>query len=139
MRHNEPVSHIMSDHVLTVHRGQQVSDAYRLLTENQIHHLPVVNGDQLVGLISSTDIMKLSLTAYGTPDGDNVAFLDSQFSIEDVMSSDMITIAPADTIRTAAEKLSNGARHALPVVDGNANLVGIVTTTDLVKYLLDQY
>ncbi|MHA1571775.1 MAG: CBS domain-containing protein, partial [Alphaproteobacteria bacterium] len=42
-------------------------------------------------------------------------------------------------IRSAAELLSDGTRHSLPVVNGDGELVGIVTTTDLVKYLLAQY
>ena len=57
MRHNEPVSHIMSSELLTVHGGQKVSEVYELLTENRIHHVPVVDGKKLVGLISSTDLM----------------------------------------------------------------------------------
>lgn len=139
MRHNEPVSNIMSNDVLSVNGGQKVSDVYRLLTENQIHHVPVVNGNELVGLVSSTDMMKLSLDAYGTPDSANAAYLDTQFSIDQVMSVDPITVKSDDTIRSAAEMLSTGAFHSLPVVDADGKLAGIVTTTDLVNYLLDQY
>ncbi len=139
MRHNEPVSKIMSSQILTVHAAQKVSAVYALLTENRVHHVPVVNGNKLVGLVSSTDMMKLSLDAYGTPDSANTAYFDSQFTIDDVMSSDLVTIKADDSIRSAAEMLSTGARHSLPVVDGDGALVGIVTTTDLVKYLLDQY
>jgi CBS domain-containing membrane protein len=139
MRHNEPVSHIMSSQMLTVHAAQKVSEVYQLLTDNPIHHVPVVNGNELLGLISSTDMMKLSLDAYGTPDSDNAEYLDTQFSIEDVMTSDPITVNPDDPIRSAAETLSAGNFHSLPVVNAESQLVGIVTTTDLVKYLLDQY
>lgn len=139
MRHNEPVSNIMSSQMLTVHAAQQVSEVYRLLTENPIHHVPVVNGNELVGVISSTDMMKLSLDSYGTPDAANTAYLDSQFSIDKIMSRDPVTVKPEEPIRSAAKMLSTGARHSLPVVDADAKLVGIVTTTDLVNYLLDQY
>lgn len=139
MRHNEPVSHIMSDKVLTVHVAQKVSEVYELLTKNRIHHVPVVDGKTLVGLISSTDMMKLSLDAYGTPDSANIEYIDSQFAVEDVMSNALTTTKADDSIRSAAEKLSGGDRHALPVVDGDNQLVGILTTTDLVKYLLAQY
>jgi CBS domain-containing protein len=139
MRHNEPVSHIMSSEILTVHVRQKVSDVYRLLTENRIHHVPVVDGGKLVGLVSFNDMMKLSLQAYGTPDAANAEYLDSQFSIDQVMSTDLTTIKPDDAIRSAAEKLSTGSFHSLPVIDTNDTIVGIVTTTDLVNYLLNQY
>lgn len=139
MRHNEPVSHIMSSDMLTVHVAQKVSDVYRLLTENRIHHVPVVNGSKLVGMISFIDMMKLSLNAYGTPDSANADYLDSQFSIDQIMSADLVTIKPDDAVRSAAEKLSKGTFHSLPVIDSDDNIVGIVTTTDLVNYLLDQY
>jgi CBS domain-containing protein len=139
MRHNEPVSNIMSSQILTVHTAQKVSEVYKLLTENGIHHVPVVNGNELVGLISSTDMMKLSLDAYGTPDAANTEYFDSQFSLDDVMTTDLITVKPDDSIRATAEKLSAGTHHSVPVVGGDGKLVGIVTTTDLVKYLLDQY
>ena len=139
MRHTEPVSHIMSTDVKSVHTAQKLSDVYALLSENRIHHVPVVNGSELIGMISSTDMMKLSLDAYGTPDTANAAFLDSQFPIEDVMSNAMVTVKPDDTIRAAAELLSKGSFHSLPVVGDGGALVGIVTTTDLVKYLLAQY
>ncbi len=139
MKHNEPVSHIMSTEPMTVHTAQKVSEVYTLLTKNRIHHVPVVNGEKPIGVISSSDMMKLSLDAYGTPDSANTEYLDSQFTIEQVMSSDLVTIGAGEPIRTAAEKLSTGSLHSLPVVDDGGTLVGIVTTTDLVKYLLDQY
>lgn len=139
MRHNEPVSNIMSSDMFTVHVGQKVSEVYRLLTENRIHHVPVVNGTELVGLISSSDMMKLSLDAYGTPDSANADYLDSQFSISDIMSTDLITVKPSDAIRSAAGTLSAGTYHSVPVVADDGKLVGIVTTTDLVKYLVAQY
>jgi CBS domain-containing membrane protein len=139
MRHNEPVSNIMSSQIQTVHTAQKVSDVYRLLTENKIHHVPVVDGNALVGVISSTDMMKLSLDAYGTPDAANTEYLDSQFSIPDIMTTDLITVGHDDSIRLAAEKLSVGTYHSLPVIGSDDQLVGIVTTTDLVNYLLAQY
>jgi CBS domain-containing protein len=129
----------MSGQIQTVHTAQKVSEVYRLLTENRIHHVPVVNGKELVGLISSTDMMKLSLDAYGTPDTANTEYFDSQFSISDIMTTNLVTVGKDDSIRSTAEKLSSGSHHSLPVIGDDGELVGIVTTTDLVKYLLAQY
>jgi len=62
----------------------------------------------------------------------------STLSISQVMTKNIQSIAPHTTIREAAQMLVDREFHALPVVEEGA-LVGIVTTTDLVKYLLDQY
>jgi len=139
MRHNEPVSHIMANEIQTVHIAQKVSEVYELLTTNRIHHVPVVDGNKLAGMISWTDMMRLSLEVYGTSDSANAEYLDTQFSLDSVMSQDLKTIKPDDTIRSAAQMLKTGEFHSLPVVNDDGELEGLVTTTDLVNYLLDQY
>ena len=60
------------------------------------------------------------------------------FSVEQVMTKNLISISPDTTIREAAEILASKEFHALPVCEGDL-LVGIVTTTDLIKYLIEQY
>ncbi|WP_396170531.1 CBS domain-containing protein, partial [Flavobacterium sp.] len=62
----------------------------------------------------------------------------NMFSVEQVMTKNLTTIFPETTIKEAAEILSKNEFHALPVIE-NGSLVGIVTTTDLIKYLIDQY
>ncbi|MCA9647487.1 MAG: CBS domain-containing protein, partial [Myxococcales bacterium] len=52
---------------------------------------------------------------------------------------DLRTLKTTDSVRDAAGELAGGSFHALPVVDGENRLQGIVTSTDLVRYLLDQY
>ena len=65
MKRNEPVSKIMTRDLETVHVGQKLSEVRRMLANNPYHHVPVVSGEKLVGLISSTDIVRLSLAIYG--------------------------------------------------------------------------
>lgn len=60
------------------------------------------------------------------------------FSVEQVMSKNLVSISPETTIKATAEILAKREFHALPVCEGNL-LVGIVTTTDLIQYLIDQY
>ena len=60
------------------------------------------------------------------------------FSIEQVMARNLVKVTPETSIREVAQILSKSEFHALPVVEGEL-LVGIVTTTDLIKYLLEQY
>ena len=67
------------------------------------------------------------------------ALIDSHSSIVDVMSTDLITIKDQQTVRDAAEILSEGDFHSLPVVDGKGNIAGMLTSTDLIRYLSAQY
>ncbi|MFV8750075.1 HPP family protein [Nannocystaceae bacterium ST9] len=139
MKRNEPVSHIMTRDLQTVHVGQKLSEVRRLLANNPYHHVPVVSGDKLIGLISSTDIVRLSLAIFGVDERAVDAMLDSQHTIESVMTRNLTTIAVKDTVRQAAELLAEGKYHSLPVVDEQGKLLGLVTSTDVIRYLLAQY
>ena len=138
MKKNEPVRQIMNTNVRTVHTGQKISDVRKLLAEHRIHHVPVVSGQKLVGLLSASDVLGLSVEGVGSDQRSMDAYLDHQFSIESQMKKSIRTVAPDSTIRDAAELLSDGDFHALPVVEQD-KLVGIVTSTDLIRYLRDQF
>jgi CBS domain-containing protein len=139
MKRNEPVSHIMSAHLITVHHGDPISKVRKLMQETGVHHVPVVSGENIVGIISWSDILRLSFSdAFNTDERAVDATLDHTRKIEDVMKKNPITIAQEGTIRQAAEILAEGNFHSLPVVQGQ-KLVGMITSTDLIKYLLDQY
>jgi len=138
MKRNEAVSKIMTTTVATAHTGQKLSEVRRMLANNPYHHVPVVSGDRLVGLISASDMLGLSLAIYGVDERTVDAMLDSEHTIESVMTTELTTIGAKDTVRRAAELLGEGLFHSLPVVD-DGKLVGIVTSTDVIRYLLAQY
>ncbi|WP_106390868.1 CBS domain-containing protein [Enhygromyxa salina] len=138
MKRNEPVSKIMTVGVQTVHTGQKLSEVRKLLADNPYHHVPVVSGDKLIGMISATDMIKLSLAIYGADQRAVDAMLDGEHSIESVMTKELVTISSKDTVRAAAEVFGGGLFHSLPVVEGD-KLVGLVTSTDVIRYLLAQY
>lgn len=139
MKRNEPVQSIMTRDVATANITQKLSDVRRLIAERQIHHVPVVSGTRLVGLISATDMVRLSFSAYGADERAVDAMLDHEFSIEGVMIRDVVTLDERATVREAAACLSPGTFHSVPIVDAESNLVGMVTSTDLIAYLLAQY
>ncbi len=139
MKQNEPVSRIMSSNLKTIHTGQKLSEARRLLAENPFDHVPVVSGEKLVGMLSSADLMRLTFDAGNTDVRSMDAVLDSQFTIQGTMTENPVTIGAGDTIRRAAELLVKGSHHSLPVLGDGGKLVGIVTSTDLIGYLLEQY
>jgi len=139
MKKNEAISKIMSSEVVTVHQNQKLSDVRHIICESNIHHVPVVDGKTLVGLISYTDLMKLNIVISGADERTIDAIVDQQFTIQDIMVTELIALSETDTIRQASEILAEGTFHSLPVIDKQKQLVGIVTMTDLIKYLNDQY
>ncbi len=139
MRKNDPISKIMSSEVHAIQDGQNLSDVRHMMCNSSIHHIPVLSGKKLVGLISFTDMMKLNLVTGQTNEYTADAIIDQQFTVTDVMSKELTVITNKDNIRTAAKLLSEGDFHSLPVVNENHELTGIITSTDLIKYLAELY
>lgn len=139
MKKNESITKIMSANVMTVQLGQPLSDIRKLMCEAHYHHIPIVDGKKLVGLVSFTDLMKINVLISGADERTVDTIIDQQFTIADIMSTKLTSIRQTETVRQAAELLSKGHFHSLPVVDNDENVVGIVTTTDLIHYLSDQY
>lgn len=129
----------MSRHLVTAHHGDPISKVRQLIQEHGVHHIPVVSGDQLVGIVTWCDILRVSFgDAFSTDQRSVDATLDHSMTLEDLMRKDPVHIREDATIRDAAEVLAEGDFHALPVTrDGK--LVGLVTSTDLIKYLLAQF
>jgi CBS domain-containing membrane protein len=139
MKRHEPISKIMNTNVITVRHGEPISKVRQLVRDNGVHHIPVVSGDQLLGIISFSDILRLSFgDAFATDERTVDATLDHTVTLESVMIKNPVTLPDTATIRDAADILARGDFHAVPVVNGS-KLVGIVTTTDLIKYLLEQF
>ncbi len=139
MKRKEPVSVIMTKNVHTVNLTDELADVVQTLKKHKIRHIPVVDGRDVVGIISRTDINRLTFgSLFENQDGADEAIL-SMLSVSQVMSSNPRLVQAATTIREVAEIFANEEFHALPVTDDQGKLVGIVTTTDIIKYLLDQY
>jgi CBS domain-containing protein len=139
MRKNEPIRKLMSTSVISIHHGEPVSQARKIMVESGVHHLPVVSGDALKGIISWSDLLRISFgDAFGADERAVDATLDHTFSLEQVMSADVVTVTSQTTVHEAAEILCKGDFHCLPVVD-DGKLVGMVTSSDLLKYLAELY
>ncbi|TYP97379.1 CBS domain protein [Tenacibaculum adriaticum] len=139
MDKSTPVSIIMTTDLITVNYNDDLTTAAELFKSNNIRHIPVIFNDEILGMLSHTDLMRVSYT-------ENIEEVElevgrvknSMFTIEQVMANNVVSVSPKTTIKEVAEILAKREFHALPVVE-EEKLVGIVTTTDLIKYLLDQY
>ena len=134
-----PVSMIMTTPVITLKKQDRLEKAEHLFKTHNIRHIPVVSGDVVVGMLSYTDLLRLSFAdVTDNEDSDSDVLIYNMFSIKQVMTQNIITVPSSASIKEVAEILSSKEFHALPVVDNN-KLVGIITTTDLIKYLLTQF
>ena len=139
MKKNEPITRIMTKDVITVQVNDALLNVYELTRKNHIRPVPVLLDKQLVGIISKTDLDRLAFSDQITNEEDMDEAIFEMLSIKQVMSYKPRVIYDDYTVKQAAEILANEEFHALPVVDNKHTLVGIVTTTDVIKYLLAQY
>ena len=139
MKQIVPVSTIMTKNVVKLLLSDDLTRAESLFKNHQIRHIPVVNGNSIVGMLSYTDLLRISFAdAIDEEEQEIDVTVYNMFSVEQVMARNLVKVAPDTSIREVAEILSKSEFHALPIVEGDL-LVGIVTTTDLIKYLLEQY
>ena len=134
-----PVSTIMTKDVITLHNYDSLELAELLFKTHHIRHIPVVRGEAIIGMLSYTDLLRISFADAIDEDEDFVdTVVYNMFTIGQVMAKSLISVSPKTTIKEVAEILSKKEFHAIPVID-DKKLVGIVTTTDLINYLLEQY
>ncbi|MBT8274221.1 MAG: CBS domain-containing protein [Bacteroidia bacterium] len=134
-----PVSTIMTKDVITVNSQDELETAEHLFKTKHIRHIPVVSGEKIIGMLSYTDLLRISFAdAVDEDEAEVDSIVYNMFTIEQVMAKNLISVNSETTIKEVAEILSKREFHAIPVID-DEKLVGIVTTTDLINYLLDQY
>lgn len=139
MKSNVPVSEIMSKNLVRLHLNDDLTKAESLFKHHKIRHIPVVKGNKILGILSHTDLLRISFADAIDEEEEVVdTTVYNMFSVEQVMVKKVTTIALETTIKQAAEILTHNDFHALPVCEGDL-LVGIVTTTDLIQYLIDLY
>jgi CBS domain-containing protein len=135
MKKEEPISKIMTKDVITLNLSNTLYTAEKRLKKNNIRHIPVVNGKRLMGMISLSDILRISFIDAYNEEGTVDTAIYNMMSIEDLMIKNLVTV-PSDTpIYEVAKLLANKKFHSLPIVDDEI-LVGIVTTTDLLNYFV---
>ena len=122
----------MTRDVVTVDPEASAAQAWGICRERNIRHLPVVDDGRLIGIVSDRDLRDLS-PPRDTPDQENTL---GWVRIRDVMTPEVVTAHPLDTIEHAARVIYEHKFNCLPVVAGG-ELVGIITSSDLVRTLVE--
>ena len=121
----------MTQDVVTLGPEASAAEAWALCREHEIRHIPIVDEGRLVGLLSDRDLRDVS-----PPRGDREGATLRWVRVGDMMTRDLITIHPLDTVDHAAREIYERRIHCLPVVD-EGRLVGIVTSSDMMRTLIE--
>lgn len=120
----------MSSDVVTVHPDNRASEAWNKILSEHIRQVPVVKGEELLGIVSRTDLLRRLKEEY-------VGSSEDQSLIRKFMTLDPETIAPDAPIEHAASRMYREGLSSLPVVHEGEQLVGILTKTDLFRALTE--
>ena len=139
MDSNTPISKIMTTNVISLTLNNSLLDAEQLFKSYKIRHIPVVKNKDIIGILSLTDLQRISFVdVYGEGELQTEGTLYGMLDVAQVMVKNPIQIMSTKTIKEVAQILSKNEFHALPIVEDH-ELIGIVTTTDLLNYMIEQY
>ena len=126
----------MTRTVITVSRDSSVLHVRNLLREKNINQVPVVEGKKVVGIITDGDIRENSASPASTLSIHELNYLLSEMKAGDIMTRNPATVSPETPVEEAARTLNERKIGCLPVVK-NDELVGIITTCDMLNVLLE--
>lgn len=124
----------MTEPAVSVNPTDSLLDAAKLMVDHQVRHLPVVENDEVVGMLSDRDIRTLV--------GDPVRYIESRegdggpdLSVRDAMVPAVLTVHANRPLREVANELADEKVGALPIVDLDGKLIGIVSYVDALRAL----
>ncbi|NTU22577.1 CBS domain-containing protein [Brevibacillus sp. HB1.2] len=129
------IEEIMRKKIVTIQPSTTIGEALLLLRANRVRHLPVIENDSLVGIVSDRDLRDALPSRLLTHDDDDTVL---HKPVADIMNQQVITAHPLDFIEDAALQLYEHKIGSLPIVEGN-RLVGLITESDLFSSLIELF
>ena len=127
----------MSKSPVTAKPATSIMKAAKMMKENGYHRLPIVDDDgRLVGIVSDRDIKEASPSKATTLDMHELYYLLSEIKLGDIMTKNVVSVGPDDTVEKAAVLLLRHTIGGLPVVDADNKVVGVITDSDIFKVLV---
>ncbi|MCC7557701.1 MAG: CBS domain-containing protein [Methanobacteriaceae archaeon] len=134
---NTLVKDIMSQDLITIAPHDRIVHARRLILDEDLGRLPVMEDGELVGMITAKDIAKSMISFRKVvPDKYKAARI-RNLLVEDVMTQNVETINENLNVEETAKTMVEEGFSGMPVVDDDGQLVGIITKTDLVKFIAE--
>ena len=122
------VRDVMTQAPRSVRRDSPVVEAARIMRDEDVGAVPVVDGDRIVGMLTDRDIT-LSVVAEGKdPQSTNA---------EEIASSELVTVDPQQDLDEALRLMARHQVRRLPVVEEDGKLVGILAQADVARHARD--
>ncbi len=122
--------------LVTVAPGDSLELAFQRMVSNRIRHLPVIDRERVVGILSDRDLKTALIQTRQSDSGRGVYFIPPGVTVAEIMTADPISIAPTDDIEEAARLMHRHRIGALPVVE-EGMLVGILTEADILAIFIE--
>jgi CBS domain-containing protein len=119
---------VMTREPITEKTTATVADVMDVMLNNDIRHVPIVQGHELVGVVSDRDLRQFSRAALAVG-----AVRQLRAPVSKVMSGDVLTVDPEDDVDDVIEVMLENKVGAVPVVNGDGKLVGIVSYVDILR------
>jgi CBS domain-containing protein len=134
---NGLVRNWMTHKVVTVAPETHLSDARRIMNGEKIRSLPVVKNDRLVGIVTRRGLLRADISALQETNWNIQVDLNSE-PVSSVMTASPITTSPETALPKAARVMLENKITALPVMNGSTRPVGILTTSDLFRAIIEE-
>jgi acetoin utilization protein AcuB len=126
------VQDVMQTKLHTVTPATSLPDALRLTSQRGVRHLPVLDGDRLVGILSDRDLKRAMASSATSLETRELNYLLDRLRVEEIMTRTVITIGRMFPIEDAARLMAQEKIGALPVTE-EGQLIGLVTETDVLR------
>ena len=128
----------MTHKVHTLDVTQKLSSVRHALIANEFHHMPIMDGERLVGIVSWRDLVR----AYRSDRDENASdaldidgSLDRNSTVADIMTTDLVTVRDDDPLDRAIDEIADAHIHSVLVLDSDERLVGILTDKNIIEFL----
>lgn len=139
MKENVPkvVGDWMTTDVVSLTEEQDLRFLEDIMRVMRFRHMPVVDEDRLVGLISHRDVLRISASSLLPAARESSEYLQKRFKVRDVMQRDVNAIPPTMLLKDAARLMVTEKLGCLPIVDEHNCLLGIITESDIVRLAME--
>jgi acetoin utilization protein AcuB len=127
----------MTKDPITITESTSMIRAIHIMKERRFRRLPVVTDGKLAGMVTDRDLKEASPSKATTLDVHELYYLLAELQVKEIMSRNPVSVSQDDTVEHAAQIMLEHTISGLPVVDGNDQVVGIITQSDVFRAFMD--